>query len=160
MRSTVEKAVAAKANLCGADLFGANLCGANLFGADLFGANLCGASLRGAKEIAPIYLARTSIVPETGRFTGWKLCRDNVIVCVEINESARRSNAAGRKCRAESVTVVSLSRGEVAVSIYSEKFIYRVGEVVTCGAWNEDRWTECGGGIHFYLTRIEAENHS
>jgi len=26
--------------------------------------------------------------------------------------------------------------------------------------WNEDRWKECGGGIHFYLTKIEAENHS
>jgi hypothetical protein len=31
---------------------------------------------------------------------------------------------------------------------------------VRCDKWNEDRWIECGGGIHFFLTRIEAERHS
>ena len=25
--------------------------------------------------------------------------------------------------------------------------------------FSEDRWDECASGIHFYLTRIEAENH-
>jgi hypothetical protein len=30
---------------------------------------------------------------------------------------------------------------------------------VRCDTWNEDRWTECGGGIHFYLTREEAAAH-
>ena len=27
----------------------------------------------------------------------------------------------------------------------------------TVGSWEEDRWIECGGGIHHFLTRTEAE---
>jgi hypothetical protein len=43
------------------------------------------------------------------------------------------------------------------VSVYTADIVYRVGEVVRCDVWNEDRWVECGGGIHFFLTRKEAE---
>lgn len=27
-------------------------------------------------------------------------------------------------------------------------------------AWDEDRWNTCGHGIHFYITRLEAEAHT
>ncbi len=47
-RHAVEAAIAADANLRGADLYDANLRGANLRGADLRGADLRGANLRGA----------------------------------------------------------------------------------------------------------------
>jgi len=45
---TLEMALKARADLCGADLYGANLYGANLRGADLRGADLCDADLYGA----------------------------------------------------------------------------------------------------------------
>ena len=48
IRTMLEKATTAKANLDGANLYGANLRGANLRGANLYGANLYGANLRGA----------------------------------------------------------------------------------------------------------------
>lgn len=37
------------------------------------------------------------------------------------------------------------------------KTVYRVDEIVHCDKWDEDRWNECSGGIHFFLTREEAE---
>lgn len=152
------------ANLEGADLRGANLGGANLEGANLEGANLGGANLRGANlrgaRIDPIAAARVSLVPEVGQFDGWKKCRGGVLVRVRIPAEARRSSATSRKCRAEFVEVVEVIGAEIGVSIHDGETTYKVGETVRCDRWNEDRWVECGGGIHFFLTRIEAEHYS
>ena len=147
-------------SLCGADLYGANLRVANLSGANLRGANLSGANLYGAKEIPVLVVAQSSIVPESGPFFGWKKCRNDVIVKVAIGKNAKRSNASGRKCRAEYVKVLEVIGAEVGISSYVSSVTYHVGEIVRCDKWNEDRWTECGGGIHFFITRIEAENYS
>jgi hypothetical protein len=57
------------------------------------------------------------------------------------------------------VVVLEVFGAPFGISLYDSKTIYTAGEVVTCDIWNPDRWVECGGGIHFYLTRIEAENH-
>jgi Pentapeptide repeats (8 copies) len=65
IRTTLEVAVAARANLDGAYLAGANLAGANLDGAYLAGANLDGAYLAGAylagAYLAGAYLARANL---------------------------------------------------------------------------------------------------
>jgi len=45
------------------------------------------------------------------------------------------------------------------VSLYDATCIYRVDRHVAAAAWEADRWIECGGGIHFYLTREEALAH-
>jgi uncharacterized protein YjbI with pentapeptide repeats len=150
------------ANLPGADLRNANLRNANLHGADLSNANLRNANLRNAnlrnaKNISDQLNAESSIVPETGQFEGWKKCRLGVIVRVGIFKDAKRSNSTGRKCRASRVKVFEVIGASEGVSIYSDKIVYRVGEIVKCDVWNEDRWTECGGGIHFFITRKEAE---
>jgi uncharacterized protein YjbI with pentapeptide repeats len=147
------------ANLRDADLRGADLRDADLCDANLRGADLRGADLRGAK-IDDLQAAILSIVPEAGPFEGWKKCCGGVIVRLEILANARRSNATGRKCRAEQVRVIEVIGDVVGVSIYRSNIEYRAGEIVSCDRWEEDRWTECGGGIHFYITRIEAENHS
>jgi len=123
-------------------------------------ANLSWADLSGAKNIPILAEARTSIVPEVGQFVGWKQCKNGVIVRLMIGKKARRSNATGRKCRAEYVKVLEVIGAEVGISQYDSKTEYRVGQIVKCDQWNEDRWKECGGGIHFYLSKIEAENHS
>ena len=100
------------------------------------------------------------IVPESGQFTGWKKCKNGVIVKVMIGKNARRSNANGRKCRAEYVKVLEVFGAEFGVSTYDNKTEYHAGKIVRCDKWNEDRWEGCGGGIHFFITRNEAENHS
>ena len=153
------------ANLRDANLRDANLSGAYLRDADLSGANLSDADLSGAKN-AELAIAQTLIVPE-GTFTAWKRCRNNTLVKLRIPEDAKRSNASGRKCRAERVEVLEIIdmndrriKPAEAVSSYKSSVVYRVGETVTCDKWNEDRWEECSGGIHFFITRIEAENYN
>ena len=149
------------ANLRSADLQGANLRGANLQDAYLSSANLQDADLSSAKNISDRLNAETSIVPETGGFQGWKKCQNNVIVRLRIPASAKRSSATGRKCRAERALVLEVIGAEIGESQYkyAPKVIYKKGKVVACNAWNPDRWAECGGGIHFFLTRYEAENY-
>jgi Family of unknown function (DUF5758)/Pentapeptide repeats (8 copies) len=174
-RANLSGADLSRANLSGADLYGANLSGANLSGANLSGANLSGADLSranlsgadlsranlsgadlyGAKEGA-LAEAQTSILPE-GNIVGWKQCKNGVIVKLLIGQKVRRSNATGRKCRAESAKVLRVFGATEGISIHDGKTVYRKGETVTCDNWNKNRFVECGGGIHFYLTRIEAE---
>ena len=152
------------ANLSGADLSGATLSGADLIGADLSGAtlsgaDLSGADLSGAKEVPLLAAVQSFIVPEEGQITGWKKCKSNVLVKLLVGENAKRSNATSRKCRAEYVKVLEVIGAEVGISKHDNKTEYRTGKIVRCDNWNEDRWVECGGGIHFFLTRIEAENY-
>src|SRR5216683_2990094 len=147
------------AYLSGANLRNADLSGADLRGADLIGANLRGASLSGAKLTA-LTVARLTIVPVEGAFIGWKKCRGDVIVQVSIPADAKRSNAISRKCRAAYVDVIGIFGGEEGISIHNPTIVYRVGSRVHCDKWNEDRWVECGGGIHFLLTREEAEAYN
>ncbi len=151
------------ANLSGADLYGANLSGANLSRAnlsraDLSGANLYEANLSGAKN-CDLILARTEIIPREGEVIGWKKCEDGVLVKLRVPPKARRSNALGRKCRAEYVEVLEVVGSKVGVSLHNGETKYKTGETVKCHEWNTDRLVNCGGGIHFYLTREEAEAH-
>ena len=160
------------ANLRGADLRGADLRGANLRGADLSyadlryanlrDADLRYANLRGAENIPDYVAAITSIVPD-GDLVVYKQLAGDAIATLKIPASARRSNATGRKCRAEYAEVLAIesSSGESLAegqSWFHSGFVYRVGETVRPHEWCEDRWQECAGGIHFYLTRYEAEN--
>jgi hypothetical protein len=152
------------ANLSGADLRYANLSDANLRGVNLSGADLRYADLSGAnlKDIinGTLSLAQISIVPEHGSFVGWKKCQENVLVQILIPAKAKRSNATSRKCRAEYAKVLQVINAEVGVSNYNADFKYVKGKTVKCDKWNENRFVECGGGIHFFLTRVEAENYN
>ena len=145
------------ANLRSANLYGANLYGANLNGADLRGANLYGANLKDAKD-ADLVIAQTRILP-AGSLIGWKKCRDNVIVKLRIPEEARRSHAFGRKCRAEFADVIEIIGAEEAISSHDGVTIYRAGERVTPDSFDENWQEECASGIHFFITKEEAENY-
>jgi hypothetical protein len=149
MKEVVLAAIKSKAILSGANLYGVNLSGANLSGADL--SNIKNADLT---------FAHTLIVPESGPFVGWKKCKDGVLVKVGIPSSAKRSNANGRKCRASKVKVLEVIGAKVGVSSSGPRTEYHLGKIVECDKWEENRWIECGGGIHFFLTRIEAENYN
>ena len=121
-----------------------------LTGAAQFAADMRGSNLYGAKEIPPI------IAPE-GQIIGWKKCQRDVVVMLSVPADARRSNATGRKFRAEFADVVEVFGAEVGLSRHDGKTEYRAGQRVTCDKWCEDRWQECAGGIHFFLSREEAE---
>ena len=137
-------------------LQGAYLQGAYLQRADLQRAYLRGAYLRGAKN-AELALAMVSHIPAEGAFVAWKKCQEGVIVKLLIPEDAKRSHAGGRKCRASHVVVLDVIGAEDGISSFDANVRYRKGETVTCHQWDEDRWSECSGGIHFFLHRLEAE---
>jgi hypothetical protein len=142
----------------GANLSGANLSGADLRSADLRSANLIGADLSGAIGFE-LSLARTRILPE-GEVVGWKKCKNGVVVKLLIPSSAKRSHAFGRKCRAEFATVTEVFGADCGVSLHDGKTKYFAGETVTANVFDDDWMNECSGGIHFYITREEAEAHS
>jgi uncharacterized protein YjbI with pentapeptide repeats len=146
------------AYLRGAYLRGAYLSGAYLSGAYLRGADLRGAYLRGAKN-AELAFASTRILPE-GDIIGWKKCNAGVIVKLRIPAEAKRSSAFGRKCRAEYADVLEVVGDEFGVTdAHGSKTEYRVGQRVTPDRFDDNWQEECSGGIHFYITRLEAENH-
>jgi hypothetical protein len=124
---------------------------ANLRSADLSYANL---SYAKNSELA---VAVTRILPE-GVLIGWKKCSGGVIVKLRIPEAAPRSHAFGRKCRAGFVEVLEVIGAEIGVtSNHGPKTEYRVGETVKPDSWDEDFTSECSHGIHFFITRAEAE---
>ena len=147
------------ANLSGAYLPGADLSGANLVGAYLSGANLFGADLHGANiDHSTAAFQKTRILPE-GSIIGWKKCKDNVIVKLRIPEEAKRSHAFGRKCRAEWVEVLEVFGADVGISKHDGKTEYRKGEVVRPDSFSDNWKDECAPGIHFFITRKEAEEY-
>jgi len=157
------------ANLGGADLRSVNLRGAGLGGADLGrvdlrGVDLRGADLRGAKNV-DLAIARSRILPDEGEVIGWKKARGDSIVKLRIPHGAKRSHGSGRKCRAERAEVIAIydesgAEIETAISNFDPEFEYRTGTTVTLPEpFDDDMWNECSSGIHFYITRIEAENH-
>jgi hypothetical protein len=155
------------ADLQGADLQGAYLQGAYLQGADLQGAYLQGADLQGAYLQGATNIewaeAVTSILPD-GDIIGWKKCREGIVKLL-IPAKAKRSNASGRKCRAE----YAIDKGHFTfdgkrtkkdfTSQFDTTFVYKVGATIKPDKWDEDRWNECAGGVHFFITRFEAENY-
>ena len=153
----VKAAVKARAYLAGANLAGANLAGANLAGANLADAYLARANLADAKN-ADYAIAQTRLLPE-GDLIGWKKCSQGIIVKLRIPEAARRSHAFGRKCRAEYADVIEVIGADVAISQHDGRTEYRAGQRVTPDRFDENWQDECSSGIHFFITRLEAENY-
>ncbi len=153
-------------DLRGADLRGVDLRGADLRGVDLRGVNLQGANLRGA-DLTQVVHTETILhlqCPEEGSFIAWKKLAGDNIAKLLIPEDAKRSSATSRKCRASKAIVLAIYNKcgrEISMgrSIYDFEFAYRVGETVHADRWDEDRWNECSNGIHFFITRREAEEY-
>ena len=153
-----EKADLSRANLNGAYLSRANLNGADLSRANLSRANLSRAYLKDATG-AELAIAQTRILPE-GDLIGWKKCRDGVIVKLRIPGEAKRSHAFGRKCRAEYADVIEVIGAEFGLSLHDGETKYVAGERVTPDEFDENWQDECSHGVHFFISRIEAESYS
>ena len=157
---TVLDAIRRGANLCGADLYGANLYGSNLYGADLYDANLHGADLHGSNLCGAkgCYLS----CPTEGSFIGWKKASGH-IVKLRIPEDARRSSATGRKCRCDKAYVMEIQNmdgtkatEDTVRSDHDKNFVYTVGATVEVPDFDDNRWSECAPGIHFFIDRRAA----
>src|SRR5574344_2792939 len=151
------------ANLDGADLTGADLRNAKLDGANLRGADLTGADLRNAKLDGVNVCGSVGFYlqcPETGAFIGWKRVGKHIIK-LQITEMALRSSATGRKCRCSEALVLAIDDGALqeVINYNFSRTVYKVGEVVRPDRFDACRWEECANGIHFFITRKEAEEY-
>ena len=143
------------ANLSDADLRSADLSDADLSDADLRGANLRDANLRDAKGC---YLS----CPTEGSFIGWKKASGH-IVKLRIPEDARRSSATGHKCRCDKAYVMEIQNmdgtkatEDTVRSDHDKNFVYTVGATVEVPDFDDNRWSECAPGIHFFIDRRVA----
>ena len=100
--------------------------------------------------------------PEEGPFIAWKKCRDTHIVKLLIPTDAMRTGASRYDCRASEAKVLDIwdqdnEPCEEAVSCADEDVVYRKGETVYPEEEFDDHLLTDGSGIHFFLTRTEAE---
>ena len=162
-RANLYRASLDGANLDGANLNGANLDGASLDGASLYRANLDGASLDGASlDGASLYRANLENVkglayqiPQEGELIVWKAVAGGVCKLRVPPEAKRTATPIGRKCRAEWVEVLDAPKN--GRGLHDSSVIYRAGEIVRPDKYDPDPRLECTHGIHFFLTREEAE---
>jgi hypothetical protein len=67
----------------------------------------------------------------------------------------------GRKCRAEYVKVLVMygdgNPTRATNKTHSKRITYEVGKIVRADEWDDDIRVECAHGIHFFITRKEAE---
>lgn len=146
-------ALATGADLRSADLSDAYLRSANLSGAYLRNANLRSADLSGAnlKDVRELHYQ----IPQEGELIVWKAVAGGVCKLRIPPEAKRTATPIGRKCRAEWAEV--LESPENGAGLHDSSVIYRAGEVVRPDKYDPDPRMECTHGIHFFLTREEAE---
>jgi hypothetical protein len=112
----------------------------------------------------------TTVFPNTklpeGGFIGWKILEGRHIAKLYIPSKAKRVMPIGsRKCRAEFVKVLAIYEFgtnnliNVGYGYYETFFKYTVGAVIYPGDFDGSILKECTDGIHFFLTRKEAEEY-
>lgn len=134
----------------------------NIQDADLYGAVLEYAKLDGiySNENTKWFRLRC---PEVGAFLGYKKCINDRMVQLLIPSDAKRSSATLPSCRCSKAKVLTIKSFDFkenfdeAWSLVDEDFIYRKGEWVEVKNFNEDRWMDSTTGIHFWMSREEAQ---
>lgn len=137
------------ADMSDANISGANMCGTNMFGANMRGANLCGAIMGDADRLRKGIKLSEPII-------GWKKCKDNVLVKLEIPRGAIVFSINNNECRTDKVKVLEIIGGDRAYSKH-KFFSYYVGDIIEVFNFNCEYNVECAEGIHFFRTRKEAE---
>lgn len=163
------------ADLRRADFRHAILTGANMYHADLRGTDFRGADLRGVNlekaRIDETTLGLPLLVcPEEGGFTAFKKVHFlgmPYVAQLYIPADAKRSSSTSRKCRCSKAKVIkflSLDRVEAKIdrahSSWDPNFNYYKGKYVEPQCpFDENRWSECSSGIHFFMTFQEAVDY-
>ena len=149
-------------NLADADLTRANLSGANLTDANLTSANLSGTDLQCANLTDTILdekeQCRKGIVL-TEPMVGYKKACGGKIITLEIPVGAKVFSINNKKRRTNKANVIDMQGETELSSIHDASFKYHVGDEIEIEDFDENYNVECGEGIHFFLTREEAEKY-
>ena len=113
------------------------------------------------------------ICPTEGSFIAYKKIitftpvgeKRTAIAKLQIPEDAKRTRSAFRKCRCDKAMVLSIvdvegQECEFGYSKYDLKFQYRVGEKVVADKFDDNPYEVCTHGIHFFMTKREAEDYN
>ena len=144
------------ANMNDADMSYADMSYANMRGANMNGVNMNGANMRNANMCGVDRLRKGIKLSEP--IIGWKKCKNDVLVKLEIPRGAIVFSINNNKCRTDKAKVLEIIGGDRAYSKY-KFFSYYVGDVIEIFDFNCEYNVECAKGIHFFKTREEAENY-
>lgn len=118
--------------------------------------------------------------PEEGSFIGFKKVwgenKEFYILKLLIPEDAKRSSSTSRKCKASYVKTLKIEKyiySNEELQLIEEvdevknwytrydnsEVVYKVNEFTYPNYFDENRWNECTGGIHFFITKEEAFNY-
>ena len=164
------------ANFIGANLKLVNFRWADLRHAKFSNANFCSTDLYGTQGLTKIPIG-CQTCPPSGSFEGWKKgtlyishvgSKYHCIIKLKIPWFARRTSCIGsRKCLAELALVMAIydKKGRPVKRCYNMSYpdrtlLYRVGEFVHSKHYDPSLAIECSNGIHFFMTREEAEEWS
>jgi hypothetical protein len=112
-----------------------------------------------------VAISQTQVCPETGAFDAWKKGTSGCIIKLRIPSGAARLTAIrSRKCRASRAIVKAIwdANGNRILKCGGNRdtsFVYEVGKVVFPDSYDADPRKECSHGIHFHITRKEAEDY-
>jgi len=144
-----------------ADLRVVDLTGVDLRGADLRVVDLTGVDLRGV-DLTGVDLPAFQI-PQEGELIVWKALQ-HAIAKVRVPAGAKRTaTPVGRKCRAAPLEVLAIYECGTGAALEESpggcgSQVYRVGDTVYPDSYDDDIRVECTHGLHFFLTRKEAES--
>ena len=139
------------ADMSYANMRGVDMSGANMHGAYMNGANISYANMQGVDRLRKGIKLSEPII-------GWKKCKNDVLVKLEIPRGAIVFSINNKKCRTDKAKVLEIIGGDRAYSKY-KFFSYYVGDVIEIFDFNCEYNVECEKGIHFFKTREEAENY-
>lgn len=169
----------ANASLAGTSLRYANLDGAYLAGADLRFTDLTGVDLRNANlegalidpnsidnDMLNDLVAKHSIVPASGEFTGYKGVRDestgnDYVMDLTIPKDAQRiGGLAGRICRTDHAMIDSIKSlmgtPQDFVKDNNSGLVFSPGDRVTTDHFETDPTQNDASGVKFFMTGDEA----
>lgn len=146
------------ANLNFANLFCAILEKANLSNTNLSNASLSYADLKDAILDEKEQIRKGMVLEEP--MIGYKKCRGDIIVTLEIPKGASVFSINNSKCRTNKAKVIGISNEKkIAHSQYDKFFTYELGQEIEIEHFDFAYNLECARGIHFFKTQKEAEEY-
>lgn len=116
-------------------------------------AHLSGANLSGARAVH-------YQIPQEGELIVWKKLRGGICKLRIPPDAKRTGSIVGRKCRCEFAVVLELPKGTEIGHGTHDGTLYRKLQIVRADAYDPDPRVECSHGVHFFLSKEEAEDYA
>jgi len=99
-------------------------------------------------------------IPQEGELIVWKKLREGICKLRIPPDAKRTGSIVGRKCRCEFAVVLELPKGTEIGHGTHDGTLYRKLQIVRADAYDPDPRVECSHGVHFFLSKEEAEDYA